>query len=97
MRKVKKKLGKKCGNTGENGGYFGENEENWLKKMRKIGEIFVPQIKIRGHLLLLCIFCSSDTGACRLFRSKVKRVLLAYTYTNTNIQTYRNMNTDDGI
>ena len=27
--------------------------------MRKNGEIFVPQIKIRGNVLLLCIFCNS--------------------------------------
>ena len=27
--------------------------------MRKIGDIFVPQIKIRGHFLLMCIFCNS--------------------------------------
>ena len=31
--------------------------------MRKIGEIFVPQIKIRGNLLLLCIFCHSGPKA----------------------------------
>ena len=29
--------------------------------MRKIGEIFVSQIEIRGNFLLLCIFCNSES------------------------------------
>ena len=36
-----------------------KNYGNWTGKMRKIGDIYVPQIKIRENLLLLCIFCNS--------------------------------------
>ena len=34
-----------------------------MKKIRTNGENFVPQIKIRGNVLLLCIFCNSDRKA----------------------------------
>ena len=46
--------------------------------MRKIGEIFVPQIEIRGNFLLLCIFCNSDLSLSKLLRSSKDNILACH-------------------
>ena len=92
MSKIKKKFGKNEEILVKMRKFRLKNEENWSKKMRKIGDIFVPQIKIRGNFLLLCIFCNSGIYV-KMSASNVKRCSLQSAERQTNTQTHTQTHT----